>query len=134
MENGLFEGFHQRDVELTSYHPKQAGSQEGTSPLQVIKTPLHVHVTLDKDRWYEKSCQVFTVCQYVQIYSHFCNSISKDVFILSLGMLHEATDVVCAFSLILIIERMSISMHAEAITDHFAYIIYTSCQYVLNYS
>lgn len=58
----------------------------------------------------------------------------KDVFILSLGMLREATEVVCTFSPILIIERMSISMHAEAITDHFAYVIYTSCQYVLNYS
>lgn len=33
----------------------------------------------------------------------------------------------------LIIERMSISMHAEVITDHSAYVIYTSCQYVLNY-
>lgn len=59
MENGLFEGFHRRDVEPASYHPKQAGSQEGTSPLQVIKTPLHVHVTLDEDRWYEEACQVF---------------------------------------------------------------------------
>lgn len=97
MENGLFEGFHQRDVEPASYHPKQAGSQEATSPLQVIETPLHVHITLDEEKWYKEAFQVFIEYQFVYRNLHLCNGISKDVFILSLGMLHGATEVVYAF-------------------------------------
>lgn len=92
-----FEGFHQRDVEPASYRPKQAGSQEATSPLQVRKILLHVHITLDNDRWCEKTCQVFVERQFVYKNEHFSNGISKDVFILSLGMLHGATEEVCAF-------------------------------------
>lgn len=59
MENGLFECFHQRDVEPVSYHPKQTGPQEDTSIPRVTKTTLYVHITLDEYGWYKKAYRIY---------------------------------------------------------------------------
>lgn len=101
---------------------------------RAVMTPLYVNIVADGD-WHGMGKHVWLLWN-LRLEREICISVMafpKKCLFVGLGKLTEATEVACVFFPILIIEGISISTHAEAITDNFIYTIYTSYQHMLNY-